>query len=265
MRQSQRILSQKMATVPDDLKEYFKKLIVPLATTASLESMFTSFTNTVISKLEKRLDEQAAIINQQNTKIEEMESRLALRQNIVEKLTQQLEYKTDDIEQYSRRSCLRINGIEVVEGNEDINETLKECYRKVGVDFQQHEIDCAHRVGNHYIDKISKKTFQSIIVKYKSWGSRCQFYKARPKAYNNGVKKAGSLPFTCSVDLSKSRYNLLRDVRGIIKHYPQISYAFADLNCNLAIRLHDNECKFFKDKSKLDEILGNLDFVEQQG
>ena len=98
-----------------------------------------------------------------------------------------------------------------------------------------------------------------LSQKFKSWGPRTNFYRSRPKVFENGLRKPGTLPFTCSVDLTKRRFNLLRDVRGIIKHYPEINYAFADVNCSLGIRMHDNKCVYFNDKSKLDEILGKLD------
>ena len=261
-RQSERIATQKMA-IAEEVKTYFKKLVQPLATTASLEEMLKSFSNEVVTKLEKRLDEQEIIIKQQNAKLEEMESRLALRQNTIEKLVDQLEVKSDNLEQYSRRSCLRINGIEVVDGVENINTTLENCYNHIGQKFDTHEIDRAHRIGKTYVDKVTKKVHQSIIVKYKSWGPRTAFYKARPKPFVNGLKIKDALPFTCNLDLTKRRYNLLGDVRGIIKHYPQINFVFADVNCNLGIRFHgDEQSKSFNDKSQLDKILENLDFQE---
>ena len=260
-RHSVRIATKKMS-IPEDLKEYFKSLITPLATTASLEEMFENFTSKVVAKLEKRLDEQEQLINLQKSKLEELESRLSLRQNIIEKLVNKSEIKTDDLEQYSRRSCLRVNGVEVVEGEENINETIEKCYDQVGLDFNANDIDRAHRLGNPYLDNISKKMVQSIIIKYKSWEHRTVFYKMRPRQFSNGRKKNDVLPFRCSLDLTKRRYNLLKDVRGITKHYPQINYAFADVNCQLGIRLNNNECIYFNDKEKLDKILEDLDFVE---
>ena len=44
---------------------------------------------------------------EQNDRIEELESKLAMKQNIVD----HLEIKCDDNEQYSRSSCLRIHGL----------------------------------------------------------------------------------------------------------------------------------------------------------
>ena len=76
-RSSERIAAKKMTTT-EELKEYFKHLIVPLATTVSIEEMFQSFSSEVVAKLEKRLDDQEVIIKAQTAKLEEMESRLSL-------------------------------------------------------------------------------------------------------------------------------------------------------------------------------------------
>ena len=45
---------------------------------------------------------------EQNGRIEELESKLALKQNIIDNL----EIECDDNEGYSRRSCLRIHGLD---------------------------------------------------------------------------------------------------------------------------------------------------------
>ena len=54
-----------------------------------------------MKKLEHNFKEQSG-------RIEELESRLAMKQNIID----HLEIKCDDNEQYSRRSCLRIHGLD---------------------------------------------------------------------------------------------------------------------------------------------------------
>ena len=46
--------------------------------------------------------------NEQNTRTEELESKLAIKQNIIDTL----EIKCDDNEKYSRRSCLRVHSLD---------------------------------------------------------------------------------------------------------------------------------------------------------
>ena len=57
--------------------------------------------------------------------------------------------KCDDNEQYSRRNCLRIHGIESKKNEkiDDVWQKVTDCYEPVQVSFAQEDIDCAHRIG----------------------------------------------------------------------------------------------------------------------
>ena len=72
----------------------------PLVTNEKLEQVFKSFQDGLMKKNEDKFKEQ-------NTRIEELESKLAIKQNV----TDNLEIKCDDNKQYSRRSCLRVHGL----------------------------------------------------------------------------------------------------------------------------------------------------------
>ena len=72
----------------------------------------------IISKFEENFDEQ-------NRKIDEFEGKIAIQANTID----QLIIKCDDNEQYSRRSCLRIPGIECDDDERnDVLQRVKECY-----------------------------------------------------------------------------------------------------------------------------------------
>ena len=107
-----------------------------------------------------------------------MKSQIALKDQTIAGLMT----KCDDNQQYSRRSCLRIHGIETKtkESNEDIIEKVKECYEALEIPFNKANIDRAHRTGKEYSDKTTGKKVKSIIVKFKSWKSRQQLYNSRP-------------------------------------------------------------------------------------
>ena len=49
--------------------------------------------------------------------------------------------------------------------------------------FAQEDIDRAHRIGMEYTEKNSGKEVKSLIVKFKSWRARKQFYDARPEKF----------------------------------------------------------------------------------
>ena len=58
---------------------------------------------------------------------------------------------------------------------------VQECYVSIQVPFAKKDIDRAHKTGMKYTKKNSGK--KSIIVKFKSWRPRKQFYDARPKTF----------------------------------------------------------------------------------
>ena len=213
--------------------------------------MFDEFKRDVLSKLEER-------IANQDRRIEQLEAELLISKTVstlLSKTCEATEIKCDDNEQYSRRSCLRIHGIQIADDDdtENVMDIVKTCYSDVGLDFDENEIDRAHRIGQVHTDAKSNVKTRSIIVKFKSWGSRTAFYSARPKAVVNGMKKPRK--FSVSLDLTKRRFELLKSAQETISHYPDISYVYADVNCSLAIR-------YFNDEKKLSEILKNATYVE---
>ena len=92
---------------------------------------------------------------------------------------------------------------------------VKSCHEKINVPFDQDNIDRIHRIGKKYTDENTGKKVQSMIVKFKSWKSRKEFYDARPRNFVNGKKKPGLNFFNVSVDLKRRRYLLLKPVKGI--------------------------------------------------
>ena len=100
-------------SISTELQEYFTDLVKPLATNLDMIEMLEKFKGEIVEKFELKLREQ-------EKKICELESTLELRHNIIDKLM----IACDDNEQYPRRSCLRINGIETVEGKEDNSAVL---------------------------------------------------------------------------------------------------------------------------------------------
>ena len=106
--------------------------------------------------------------------IDEPEGNISLQANTID----QLIIKCDDNEQYSRRSCLRIHGIECSddERNDNVLERVKECYEEISLSFQDGNIDRVHRIGQTYTYKNIIKKVKFIIVKFNYWKSREQFY-----------------------------------------------------------------------------------------
>ena len=91
----------KSMSITSEMRDYFENLMKPLVTNDKLEQLLKSFQDGLMKKIEDKF-------NEQNTRIEELESKLAIKQNIIDNL----EIKCDDSEQYSRRSCLRVHGLD---------------------------------------------------------------------------------------------------------------------------------------------------------
>ena len=109
--------------------------------------MFDKMKEELISKFESKVSEQ-------NSKIYELESRVAIQEESINNLLT----KCDNNEEYSRRSCLRIDGTEINsnEKNEDVIKKIEECHNALELPFNEEVINCAHRFGKEYTDKISR-------------------------------------------------------------------------------------------------------------
>ena len=95
-------------SITSELRDYFESLMEPLVTNEKLEQVFKSFQDGLMKKIEDKFREK-------NTRIEELESKLAINQNVIDNLV----IKCDDNEQYSRRSCLRVRGLEFNSDNDE--------------------------------------------------------------------------------------------------------------------------------------------------
>ena len=78
--------------------------------------------------------------------------------------------------------------------------------------------------------------------------------------FSGGVRKEGVfLPFRVSLDLTKHRLDLLKHTKELVKTNPKILYAFADVNCSLALKDANNLFHYFSNKGELKLILDKLE------
>ena len=117
-----------------------------------------------MKRFEEKLDEQ-------NAKIIELQFEIAIQNNALQKL----EIKCDGNEQHSRRSCIRIHGVEFNENDINVINKVERCCDEISVKFDSNEIDRVHYIGKPVFDTDSKQKVRSIIVKFKSWESRAAF------------------------------------------------------------------------------------------
>ena len=101
-------------------------------------------------------------------------------------LESKLSTKVDDLEQYSRRSCIRISGIEEV-ADENTDEIVLQLANRIDVELNPRDIDRSHRVGapkraSNTDDMETDRQRQpqrprEIIVKLKSYQARLALLK----------------------------------------------------------------------------------------
>ena len=239
------VKSESISGVSKEIRDYFSELIKPLATNTGIKEMFDKLKEEILSKFETKIKEQ-------DDKIHELESRVVIQEQTINNLL----VKCDDNEQYSRRSCLRIHGIESHnnEKNEDVIEKVRECYDSLNLPFNEEVIDRIHRIGKEYKDRNSGKQVKSIIAKFKSWKSCQQLYNARLRVQKDGKKKPCQ-NFSISVDLTRRHYNLLSEARGIVKDINAINFAFTDINCSLGLRFNNGSLEYFNSKQELHDLI----------
>ena len=255
----------------DAVKKYFANLIEPLAKSDEVASLLS------------RIDEQNALIDSLKADISEKDARIATLEDETRRLSHNqniIRRRADDSEQYDRRYSCCINGIPAKKSgeSEDVKDIVRKCYEKIQLDFDADKIDRCHRVGKPSLDPISKKMTQQIIVKFRSWDSRCAFYRARPKknsapssstapvseapASSVGSGRRGasdeSFRFGISLDLTRDRYKLLQEARAVVANNAEVLFAFADLNCRLTLRMKDGTFQHFNSIDELKLVLSRF-------
>lgn len=182
------IPSSEMLKLSDMLKDTFRGEIVNL-----VDSVVTG----VLSGLSDRI----ASLEEKNLNLERENRSLRARVTSLEKAA-------DQAEQYSRRNCLRITGIQEDPG-EDTDEIVLKMAADLGADIQINDIDRSHRVGKRRSDRVKPR---EMIVKFATFRTRQKLYKLRTSLKNKGYNGV-----FLNEDLTKTRSKVLYDARQIVK------------------------------------------------
>ena len=214
----------------DELRDYLDARFDQLLTRLATKDDINSLRNEVTKLISDSVEAQGKIISSLETKVEQLEAEnVVLKKHVSHLLEVQ-----DDHEQYSRRLCLRIDGIGLPLGNEhETSESclkkVKELFKKMEVDIPDATLDRAHRIGPK--KTVNGVTKQQVIVRLTTWRHRTAIYRARSKAGNVKIR----------LDLTRKKLSLLNAANTILKDYNG-HYAFADVNCRIRVKIND---KFF--------------------
>lgn len=169
------------------MEDTVKRVLKDVLQDASiLQVLATMIKDHILSELQKTINENTAVIE-------------ALKETINEKdkVINDLQVKLDDLEQYQRRQCLRVFGVE--EGaDEDTDVKAIEIARKIGVDLSIEDIDRSHRIGVRNNDRP-----RPIIIKFVSYRKRSEVFHSKKNLKGSGV--------TIREDLTKMRHSLLKE------------------------------------------------------
>ena len=88
--------------------------------------------------------------------------------------------RNKELEQYGRHLCLRIDSVPTVqnESSYDVLEFTKSLFKEANVTNLDNVLDCVHRIGPSYTDRITSKRCKSIIVRFTTFQHRTLFYRA---------------------------------------------------------------------------------------
>ncbi|XP_046666447.1 uncharacterized protein LOC124358200 [Homalodisca vitripennis] len=174
--------------------------------------------NTSYEALHVKLEENAQSLQSALQKIEEFSKRvvdLELENGNLKKKVDELEIRVDDMEQYSRRNCLEIQGIPE-EKNENVLDIVKDVGRALGMDVSEEMIDTCHRLGQK---DSGYRGPRGIIVKFVRRLDRealLQKRRERKKDFSTrhlSLDRPSDVPVYLNESLSPMRRKLLAKAR----------------------------------------------------
>ena len=126
----------------------------------------------------------------------------------LEKRIAKLENYNDDLEQYGRRVCLRIEDVLVAneETAEEVFKKTENMLKKFCPNLSGDCIERAHRIGPDYMCYKSQEKCCSIMVHFVSFKHQTLFYRKRASLKNVRVK----------IDLTKRRYEVLKKAINLV-------------------------------------------------
>ena len=169
----------------DEVEAVLESMLAPIKSRleeiVTEESMITHLKDLETALLGK-IVEQKREVDELKVENQLLTGRVAILENT---MTIQ-ERKIDDIEQYGRHVCLRVEDIPLKqdEAEQKLMDQLENEFSNMGLDVTASSIERIHRIGPIYSEEDEEgKQYerQQVIVKFKNWGSRTKVYKNRKK------------------------------------------------------------------------------------
>ena len=111
-----------------------------------------------------------------------------------------LEKKSDDSEQYSRRNCLLVHGVEEQE-QENTENIVLNVIKELDIELSVKDLNRSHRIGK----SSSKSKRRPIIVKFISYNDRREIFNNKKRLKGTGLSITESLTAERMRQLKKAR------------------------------------------------------------
>ena len=125
----------------------------------------------VANKINDRLNLLEKNLKEKDQRIDQLEKNLGTR-------IDQLEQSLDNLEQYSRRSSVRVSGIKEKADGEQLDTILKDLFTDMDVHLTLNNISRAHRIGPR-TSITNRQHSRQVIIQFKDHEAKTTFMKAR--------------------------------------------------------------------------------------
>ena len=189
-------------------------------------------------------------------KLEVLLNQVVSEKSIASHVSDLLHEKIDNLQQYSRRNCLVLDGLPVI-ANESVSDLKVKVKETVVNDLKidstefDNEFDKTHRIG----PVSDNGQNQKVIVRFKSHSFRSKIYRVRKECARRDIK--------VRLSLTKRRQNLLNFAQTHLENEPNFKFVYADEDGNLKVRTKEPVGRKFvfsfnneKDIAQLINIIG---------
>ena len=246
----QHVLAYPPSFTPQHVPTVPMSMSVPVPVTAPISLTDADVTRIALQMktiLRDEIQQLVAIEVQKAT--EELHANIHQLKKTNESLTitvQELQLKIDDLEQYSRRSCVRISGVSDTDG-ENVTGIVMDLANRIHADVTPRDIDRSHRVGSKFDrnrDNGNRRKDRDIIVKFTNSSARLEFLKGRK------VLREQKAKVFINEDLTSSRMELAFECRELKRSNPTRVIKTWTYNVNVFVQ--DNDGKKTKIMTKTD-------------
>ena len=224
-----------------DAKAYFVDKIDELASSERISDIkpLVKEQSNLVLKLTQKVGSQKERIDKLDEYLTDCENSLEVSKTVSSRLVK----KCDDLEQYGRRLCLRILDVDGddYETSYDVFDRCRELFNNLKLDVPEACIDRTQRIGKKTPGRV-----RPIIVHFTTWRHHAMIYRKWRDCVN----------YKITLDLRKTRMDILKKAIDLARKSDHISSAFTDISCSFRVKLSNGSFKFFNTINDLNNLQG---------